>query len=155
LAAVVPVIPQIIYLSMPTRMPKPEVVHGGEAAAGAPSAEPEVKYGANLKIAHEAAAAETATKATEPTVFKRGEFMFNRRFFETRFTNFFTLVRRDKDKDTLLVIKTGRNAYTANRITRITANEMHIEVPKGSGTEEISISFTEVQEVQLRQSGAR
>jgi hypothetical protein len=153
-AALVPILPQIIYLSMPTRIPKQETLPGEEGAAGseaAPALDPQLA--SSLKIAHQAEAEEEKKGPVEPTIFKRGEFMFNRRFFESRFTNFFTVIRRDKDKSTVLVIKTGRRDYTAQRITRIAANDMHIEVAKGSGTEEIQVSFTEIAEVHLRQGG--
>jgi hypothetical protein len=156
LAAVVPVLPQIVFLSMPTRMPKEEPAVAGEAAgAGAEGAVAEQKFGANLKVAYEAPPAEDLDKAAAPTIFKRGDFMFNRRFFETRFTNFFGLVRRDKDKHSILVIKSSRGEYTARRISRISANDMHLEIAKGPATEEVSIPFVEIQEVQLRQEVAR
>ena len=156
LAVVIPILPQIVFLSLPTRMPKPE--GSPEAEAGGPAGVPEaeVKYGSGLKIAAETreAAAAAAAPAT-PTVFKRGEFMFNRRFFETRFSDFFGMVRRDKSKGAVLVIKTTRSEYQATRVSRITANDMHIEVMKGPATEEVPISFVEIHEVQLRQAGAR
>jgi hypothetical protein len=154
-AALVPIIPQIIYLSLPTRMPASETAIAAEGALpGDAGADAAPKLGAGLKIAYDAPPEEEDRAPAQPTIFKRGEFMFNRRFFETRFTNFFTLVRRDKDKGAVLVIKTSRAEYTAQRITRITANDMHIEVAKGSATEEVPVSFVEVQEVQLRPGGA-
>ncbi len=158
LAAVVPIIPQIVFVSMPTRMPKSEEELAAEAGAlpvdGA--APEEAKIGAGLKIAHETPEAEAAAAApAAPTVFKRGEFMFNRRFFETRFTDFFGVVRRDKSKGAVLVIKTSKAEHHATRITRITANEIHIEVLRGAQAEEVGVSFVEIQEVQQRSGGAR
>lgn len=155
LAAVVPMIPQIVFLAMPTKMPATEAAPWETGADTGAAAEPEPKIGAGLKLAQAPESAEEARKPAEPTVFKRGDFMFNRRFFETRFSNFFTLVRRDKDKGVMLVIKTSRASYTANRITRITANEMHLEVSRGAATEEVTVPFVEIQEVQLVSGGAR
>lgn len=154
IAAVAPAITQMIFLGMPTRMPK-EAAAGGEAAGGAPGdvGAPEAeKLGANLKIAYATPETEVNVPTEAPvTVFKRGEFMFNRRFFETRFSNFFGMVRRDKDKASTLLIKTSRGEYNATRITRIAAGDMHIEIHKGTASEEVAVSFVEIQEVQLKQ----
>jgi hypothetical protein len=35
-------------------------------------------------------------------VFQRGQFTFNRRFFETKFSGFFGMMRREADKDMVL-----------------------------------------------------
>jgi len=41
-----------------------------------------------------------------------------------------------------------------NRITRIAANDMHIEVRKGAATSEVPIAFVEIQEIQLKHKDA-
>ena len=150
LAAICPVIPQIIFLALPTRIPKEEepVEAGAEGAAAAAAAPPTI--GAGLQLARETPAP-AAAKPAEPTVFKKGEYVFNRRFFETRFSSFFGMVRRDKSK--VLILKTAKQQYVVNRITRITATDMHVEVQKGAGVEEIPLSFTEIVEVELRPAG--
>lgn len=152
LAAIVPVIPQIIFLALPTRIPKEEEQVGAaaEVAAGAGAAAPVV--GAGLHLAQETPAP-AATKPAEPTIFKRGEYAFNRRFFETRFSSFFGMVRRDKSQ--VMILKTAKQQYVVNRITRITATDMHVEVQKGAAVEEIPVSFTEIVEVELRPAGGR
>jgi len=157
LAAVVPVIPQITYLCMPTRMPKQDAtLLGGEAALPVDRVAPvEAMVGGSLKIAQQAQEAEAEAAPATPTVFKRGEVVFNRRFFETRFTDFFGMVRRDKSKGAMLLVKTSKTEHLASRITRITANEMHLEVLRGTQPEEVGVSFVEIQEVQLRSGGAR
>jgi hypothetical protein len=80
----------------------------------------------------------------------RGEFVFNRRFFETKFPGFFGIVRREADKDMVLTIKSARGLFTVQRFTRITANEMFVLAQRGSTVEEVSVPFVEVQEVELR-----
>lgn len=153
LAAVIPVIPQAVFLALPTRIPKEEEEGTAEAVAAAgaaPGAAPTI--GAGLHLARESEAAAGA-KPAEPTIFKRGEYAFNRRFFETKFSGFFGMVRRDKSS--VLIIKTGRQQYVVNRITRIATNDMHVEVQKGPGVEEIPLSFAEIQEVELRPAGGR
>lgn len=150
LAAVIPVIPQAVFLALPTRIVPEEAAAPAGAATAAPAAVAAV--GAGLHLAKDTAVPAGA-KPVEPTVFKRGEYAFNRRFFETKFSSFFGMIRRDKGS--VLIIKTGRHQYVVNRITRITSNDMHVEVQKGAGVEEIPLSFTEIQEVELRPASGR
>lgn len=153
LAAVVPVLPQIVFLSLPTRLPKEEPAAGGAVTAEGEVVE-EKKFGAGLQIAQAPTAAEDASQPPPPTIFKRGDFMFNRRFFETRFASFFGVIRRDKDKHAVLVVKSSRGEYLGRRITRISANDLHLEIAKGHATEEVTVPFIEIQEVQLRHEAA-
>jgi hypothetical protein len=101
-----------------------------------------------LKLHHDAPAAAAPLPPTQ--VFQRGAFMFNRRFFETKFSGFFGVVRRDADKEMLLVIKAARGEYVAERISRISTNDLHAQVRKAHATEEVMIPFTEIQEVKLK-----
>ena len=86
----------------------------------------------------------------ETEVFQRGQFMFNRRFFETKFSGFFGIVRREADKDKVLQVKTPHALFVAERITRIAANEVHFEVLRGDSRQEMMVPFAEIQEVQLK-----
>ena len=63
---------------------------------------------------------------------------------------FFAIVRPEADKDTVLSIKSTRGNYIAQRICRISANELHVQVQKDSASQEIGVPFIEIQEVQLR-----
>ena len=76
--------------------------------------------------------------------------MFNRRFFETKFASFFSVARREADKDMVMVVKSARGEYLADRISRISANELYAQVRKGPASEEVMIPFTEIQEVRLK-----
>lgn len=91
-----------------------------------------------------------AVNPNEPQIFQRGQFTFNRRFFETKFSGFFAVVRRESDKNLVLTIKTGRVNMIVERITRITANEMHVEAALGGGKQEMMVPFAEIVEVQLK-----
>ena len=102
-----------------------------------------------LHLAHTAPGAAGAN-LPQTQIFQRGAFMFNRRFFETKFSGFFGVVRRDAEKDMIIVIKSARGEFHAERITRITANDLHAQVRKGQATEEVMIPFTEIQEVRLK-----
>jgi hypothetical protein len=160
LAAVVPVISPIVFLCLPTRMKISEEELAPETAAtpeASPDAAPVADTGApatgGLSLAH-ATAAEAPPELPQTQVFKRGQFTFNRRFIETKFSGFFGIIRRDAEKNMVLVIKTARGEHIATRITRITGNEMHVEVRKGAASQEIQISFAEIQEVQLKHQDA-
>ena len=157
-AALLPIIGPIIFLSMPTRMqaaeatwetaPEPQVET--PASAEVNPMQGEVPAG-NLKIAHH----EPEKSALPPTTtFQRGQFTFNRRFFETKFPGFFGVVRRDADRDMVLAIKSSRGHLFCNRITRIAANDLHLEVVKGQASEEVMIPFVEIQEIQLKHKDA-
>lgn len=168
-AAVLPLIGPLIFLAMPTKVqpvdeqPAPESAPTeGEAiaAAGAPAegqddTNPMRAEGAahptSLHISHEAPQKKAAPKEA---VFQRGQFTFNRRFFETRFSGFFGAVRRDADKDTVLVFKTAKGEFVGERITRVSANDLHLEVRKGQALEEVTIAFNEVQEIRHKHKSA-
>jgi hypothetical protein len=115
------------------------------AAAEAPAANP-----GGLHIAHAAPAGASHAPLPPTQVFQRGAFMFNRRFLETKFPGFFGVVRREAEKDMLLIIKAARGEYTVDRISRISANELHAQVRKAHATEEVMIPFTEIQEIRLK-----
>lgn len=119
----------------------------GTPAEAAPS-EGAPENAGGLKLHHDAPHAGAPLPPTQ--VFQRGAFMFNRRFFETKFAGFFAVVRREADKDMLLVIRAARGEYTAERISRISANDLHAQVRTAHVTEEVMIPFTEIQEVKLK-----
>lgn len=155
----------IIFLSMPTRL------KGGESAPEATEAPPPAEAGApaqeevnpmhadgashpaGLKL-HTDTQAAAKPAHPETITYQRGQTTFNRRFFETKFVAFFGVVRRDADKDMVLVIKSSRGEYTGQRISRIAANDLHLQVQHGHATEEVLIPFQEIQEVRLKHKDA-
>lgn len=170
LAAVLPVIAPIVFLSLPTQMKAAEEAlpaeAGTEAAPGGPTpgmAAPvadEVNPMLDASVAHPtglklADTGESAKPSYPPsTTFQRGQFTFNRRFFETKFVGFFGSVRREAEKDMVLVFKTGRATHVATRISRIAANDIHLEVHRGHKAEEVTVPFVEIQEVVLKHKDA-
>jgi hypothetical protein len=117
----------------------PEAI-AAEAAAANPG---------GLHIAH-AAPADPAAHLPPTQVFQRGAFMFNRRFLETKFSAYFGVVRREPEKDMVLIIKAARGEYHVERISRISTNDLHAQIRKGAATEEVTIPFTEIQEIRLK-----
>lgn len=157
-AAVLPVIGPIIFLAMPTKVKTKE-------ADWAPPPEESADAGVAAAVAAEEAPLAEGAGAGGPTpapvaalppakTFQRGQFTFNRRFFETQVPGFFAIVRPESDKDTLLSIKSTRGNFIAQRIVRISANEVHLQVQKDNASQEVSVPFIEIQEVQLRHKDA-
>jgi hypothetical protein len=176
-SAILPVIGPILFLSLPTQISRDEeegvapttaviqpfATPGGAAAqpAGTPprgaarpgAAAKEPEDATTLKLAQEPGVPSPA--GLPPTqVFQRGAFTFNRRFFETKFAGFFGVVRRDAEKEMVMFVKSARGQFVATRISRIAANDMHLQVQKGAASEEVMIPFSEIQEVQLKHQDA-
>jgi hypothetical protein len=165
-AAVLPIIGPIIFLSMPTLMPPgateedmqtatgapPEAITPANVPQDAPPAEGETAPAAGLHLA--ATEWQAATAVPETQVFQRGQFTFNRRFFETKFSNFFGMTRHGADKDMVLVVKTPKAQYIVERVSRISANEAHFDVVVGAGRQEVMVPFGEIQEIQLKHKNA-
>src|SRR5262249_50394945 len=86
--------------------------------------------------------------------FLRGQYTFNKRFFETQMPGFFAVVRPEADRDLVLIIKAASGTYTATRINRISPNDLRLQVQKGTVTEEVTVPFTEIQEVHLKHKSA-
>ncbi len=162
------VLAPIVFLSLPTRtkpaeapieeipMPATEVADDAAVPAsddGNPMHAAGAQRPTGLRLAH-STSAETSTAPPPTQTFQRGQFTFNRRFFETKFAGFFGVVRRDADKDMLLVIKSARGEYPGQRITRIAANDLHVQIQRGAATEEVMIPFQEIREIQLKHKDA-
>jgi hypothetical protein len=173
-SAALPLIGPIIFLSMPTKMaPIEETWETAAAAAAATSAAEAVnpmaaegaEHPTGLRIAGtgpaevvssgQAAGGEQKPVLPPTTTYQRGQFTFNRRFIETKFPGFFSVVRRDADKDMVLIIKSSRGEYTGQRISRIAANDLHLQVHRGHATEEVMIPFVEIQEIRLKHKDAK
>ena len=160
-AAVLPILGPIIFLSLPTYgganvEPAAETVVAPEAMA-VPSVAPAptlVQPPTGIHIASSSWQQAPVTDKPAPQIFQRGQFMFNRRFFETKFPHFFSLVRHEADKDMVLLVKTPHGQYEVNRITRIAANDMHFEVAHGAARQEVMVPFGEIQEIQLKHKDA-
>lgn len=164
-SAVMPLIGPILFLSLPT-VPEetvlPEIVPLAGTGAAAPPAEAPAsatsklkskltgifgrKPGTGLSLATTEKAAAASTPFQTKT-YAKGEYTFNRRFFETQFPGFFRVVPSESEKDLVLAIKAGRNEYVGRRITRISMNEMHLQLLSGG---EVPVAFTDVAQVQVR-----
>ncbi len=166
------VLAPIIFLAMPTKVQSIEQTWETQPATrpAAPEAVNPMQgetapqqHLAGLRLADTApsstvaqAGLSTDAKPTLPATqtFARGQFTFNRRFIETKFAGFFGVVRHGADKDMVLVVKAARGVFNCNRISRIAANDFHVEVHHGHASEEIMIPFQEIKEIQLKHKDA-
>lgn len=94
-----------------------------------------------------------AAAAAQPQVYSRGEHTFNRRFFETKFPGFFRVVASEAEKDLVLVLRCVKNEYVGRRVTRISSNELHLQLL--NSTTEVSVPFAEVTTVIVRHKDAK
>ena len=115
-----------------------------------PDSDPMAHSGAHSSLHLAGTAAPAAPSLPEPVIFRRGEFSFNRRFFETKLAGFFRLVPSEADKDMVVYIKASRGEFTGRRIVRITPSELFLQVFNNNATADEMIPFTEVLEVQVR-----
>jgi len=151
-AVVLPILGPIIFLAMPVRVEPDRTVPRPEAAPhtfAVPGAAQPVAAGIHIVEASWQKDA-PAAESNAPQIFQRGQFTFNRRFFETKFSGFFAMIRRESEKNLMLTVKTGRALFVVERITRIATNEMHVEVAQGPKKQEIVVPFAEIMEVQLK-----
>ena len=173
-SALLPFIGPIIFLCLPTLMAPAEETWATAPQAAAQGAVGEAvnpmqaagaEHPTGLKIAGSAPSSETEAVQPEgaeqkPAIpqtvtYQRGQFTFNRRFIETKFPGFFGVVRRDADKDMVLIIKCTRGEYIGQRISRIAANDLHLQVHRGHASEEIMIPFVEIKEIRVQHKDAK
>jgi hypothetical protein len=154
IAAALPIIGPIIFLLMPVRMvdvPGEIPVAEGDPATFAVPGQPPTP--GEMQVTAGAFHPPAANPAAGQ-IFQRGQFTFNRRFFETKFSGYFGVVRHGADKDQVLLVKTGRGQYQVERITRIAASDVHLEVVLGEVRQEVMMPFTDIQEIQLKPKDA-
>ena len=144
-----PVAGPILFLSLPIPVeplaePPPEVAAAAEQSFTVPGMEPP-KDEINIV----AASWQPGTSKTPPQIFQRGQFTFNRRFFETRFPGFFGSVRGDEDRNKDLVLKATKGEYAVGRILSVSANDLQFETLQSGARQEVSLPFADIQEIKI------
>lgn len=159
LSILFPVVAPAIFLAMPPSEPEElqdaalTEAAGAALAAGKATTGPLAKMpmASGLSIAQDKSSASSA--AAVPQTFKRGEYTFNRRFMETKFPGFFRVVVGEAEKDLVLAVRVGRDEHVAKRISRISSNEMHVQLARGGS--EVLVPFAEISEIQIRHKDAK
>jgi len=148
-AAVLPVIGPVVFLCLPRYVPR--VHQPAEEQLAEEHQEEHVVATEQVVEAAPAAAAQSANPGLPPpTVYQRGAFSFNRRFFETKMPGFLRMVPSDAEKDMVILVKSSRGEYLASRIAKLTPNEVCFHVSKGNASQDVMIPYTELAEVQVR-----
>src|SRR5262249_52200197 len=146
-AAIAPVISQVVFLCLPTRIKKV----GQETTAEVPAEAAQYEEAAPSEAAPEeqagATPAPSAPAHPPSTVYQRGHYTFNRRFFETKLAGFLRLVPSDSEKDMVIDVKAARGEYIAQRIARILPNELILLIYKGGASSEVTLPYTEISQV--------
>ncbi len=144
-SVVLPILGPIIFLALPAEgQPMDETAPVEHAPAEA--AAPQKAGGGGLSVAAGHGGAK-APSSLAGSVFKRGDTTFNRRFFETQFSPFFRMVPGEAERDLVLVFKTGKHEFVGKRISRIAANDLHLQLLIGG---EAQIAFGDIGEVKVR-----
>ncbi len=147
-SAVAPLVGPVIFLCLP--------YHHPEAEPGPPQ---EVVEEVLTETPVEETLVEGENPAepakAEPVIFKRGEFSFNRRFFETRFSGFFKVMPSEAEKHLILVIKSAKGEFMGKRISKISATELSLQLFSAGASVEEPILFNDIFEVQVRHKDAQ
>lgn len=158
-SAVLPVIGPIVFLAMPTRLgetpPEERIVPPEEDVLVVNPMQGDLPSGQQSSLhlhAETAPAADAAADLPPPEVFTRGQYTFNRRFFETRFPKFFGVVSHEKEK--VLIVKSLRKEYVTTRIVRVSPVEVVLQLTHGQASEEVTVPFNDIQEVILKHKDA-
>jgi hypothetical protein len=153
-AAVAPIIGPAILAAIPARSqevyqaPEPAPAEVAPAAADQKVAGP-----SGMGLAAHGTPGGAAANPAYAQVYNRSNTTFDRRFFETKFTGFFRVMPSDAEKDMVIVVKAAKAEYIARRISRISMQEMHMQLQRG-GTE-VSVPFSEMVEVSVRHKDAK
>jgi len=154
-SAALPFIAPLAFLCIPGR---PLVTPDEPKEAAAETEPTDAETAADASESPGAAVAQPETQARpgvpEPIVYKRGQYMLNRRFFETKLAGFLRVVPSEAEKDMIVVIHSSRGEYAGKRISRLTVDELHLQTFKGDASTDVSIPFNEISEVQVKHKDA-
>lgn len=90
-----------------------------------------------------------------PTVsYSRGQFIFNRRFFETKFSPYFKPVLEEEQKDMMIIIRSARGEFVGHRFSKAEANEIYLQSFKGGASTETMIPYIEITEIVVKHKDA-
>lgn len=149
-AAVLPILGPIIFLALPMQVEAPPVE---EAVAADPAtfAVPGQPAPAQDEI-HISSVTTGSRPPAQPAgqVFQRGQFTFNRRFIESKFSGYMAEPRTGAEANTTFIIKTAGSQMIVERIKRISATELSVEVALGEVRQEVTVPFADIQEVQIK-----
>lgn len=87
-------------------------------------------------------------------VFKRGQFTFNRRFFETKFAGFMQVTRSEADQKLHLILKIPQGEFVVERFLRVGTGDLDFETIQGGQAQVVTAPFGDIQEINLKSKPA-
>ncbi len=93
-------------------------------------------------------------KPGQKRIFKRGEVDITRSFIEKNFVPFFRTVVSGPEANQLIDFKTPKQTVTAKRISRISPNEVYVQLQSG-GPNEKGVKIAEIAEIVVRHKDDR
>ena len=157
-SAVVPIVGPAIFFLLPTNVVAPVTnITTDETAAGPAqtiavggAASQHVAEGGEIQVSAISIGTPESSASAASQSFKRGQFTFNRRFFETKFAGFFSAARSEADQKLEFTVKTPSSLLVVQRIARIGQNDVHFEVLADGQPQEVPVAFADIQELNLK-----
>lgn len=146
LSAVLPIVGPLIFLAMPKWTPPEEVNATQEAMAATTLAVADSGPSLVQQMGLRAGGAAHGSEEL-PRSFKKGEFNFNRRFFETQFSMFLASAKPEEAAGLVMDFTTSSGHLVANKINRMNASEVIVQVVGG---EEAPVDYGQILDVTLR-----
>ena len=153
ISVILPVITQIVFLCLPTHVPKASEHVVDATGAHVPGfSAPGSNQAANQAAAAAASAAggHGPAEAAALPRYKRGEFTFNKRFFETKMSGFFGVRPSDVEKGLVFSVKTNKAQLPCNRVVRVTPAEVCLQVLRTNTIEELNVPFADIVEIEIK-----
>ncbi len=154
LAAVMPMVTQIVFLCVPTRAKPTAEQLTQELTPDNQYVPPPVPIDGVLPDEAGVTPAPGAPTQASAIVYPRGQYTFNRRFFETKLAGFLRVVPAESEKDLVVEVNALRGTFVAQRITRVMPNDLVLHVQKGGASEDVTVPFGEIREVTIRHKDA-
>jgi len=155
--SLIPILGPIICICLPTA---PRENEAEAAAASKPAHQPvlpsAIAAAAEAEARAQLAASQPPRTEPEPptkppaTVYQRGEFTFNRRFFETKLAGFARLIPGEAEKSLEMVFLTARGDFVSRRISKFEAEWLLLAIQKDDAFYEEKIPYIEIREVHVR-----
>ena len=153
ISAVLPVLGPVIFLSIPGKKETPPPIEDAATKAdpekfAMPGAPPKDEIHIAGGSWQQAPPSTVAAPVTQ--VFQRGQYMFNRRFFETKFSGFFGAERGGAEKNLTMLVKATKGEFVVESIVRLGLNEIYFEAVLDDVRQEIMVPFADIREIQLK-----
>jgi hypothetical protein len=147
LSAVLPVVGPLIYLAMPKWTPPEEVNATAEAMAATTLQVADSGPSLVQQMGLRTGGGGVQGNSDLPRTFGKGEFTFNRRFFETQFGMFLPSAQASEAEGLVMEIVGASGPVVANKINRMNASEVIVQRVDG---EEAPLDYGVIQSVTLR-----